>query len=169
MTTATTSPTAATPEARTSPLAVGDTAPDFTLQNQDRADWKLADAVKKGPVVLCFFPFAYTGVCGTEMKCISHEMAQWTKKGITVVGISCDSPFTLKSWAQAEGFQHTLLSDQHRAVCKSFGIYWPEVNTTRRATVILDKSPDGKGKVKHIEVREPGDAMNFKEILATIS
>ena len=93
---------------------VGDAVPDFSLQTQDRADWRLADAVKSGDVVLCLFPFAFTGVCGTEMKCVSQEMSAWQKKGAQVVGVSCDSPFVLKAWAEKEGFGHTLLSDQHR-------------------------------------------------------
>lgn len=154
--------------ARSLPVAAGESAPDFTLQNQDRQDWKLADALKKGDVVLCFFPFAYTGVCGTEMKCISREMAEWQKKGAQVVGISCDSPFVLKAWAAAEGFAHTLLSDLHRNVCKAYGIYWADMNTTQRATVIIGRSADGHGTVKWVQTRQPGNAMNWDEVLAKV-
>lgn len=153
---------------RSLPVAAGDAAPDFTLHTQDRQDWKLADALKQGDVVLCFFPFAFTGVCGTEMKCISKEMAEWKKKGAQVVGISCDSPFTLKAWAAAEGFTHTLLSDQHRNVCKAYGIYWADMNTTNRATVIIGKNAEGRGKVKWVQTRQPGNAMNWDEVLAKV-
>ncbi|MBX3405801.1 MAG: redoxin domain-containing protein [Phycisphaeraceae bacterium] len=156
------------PPARSLPIAAGDAAPDFVLQNQDRQDWKLAEAVKKGDVVLCFFPFAFTGVCGTEMKCISGEMAEWQKKGAQVVGVSCDSPFVLKAWAAAEGFSHDLLSDQHRNVCKAYGIYWADMNTTQRATVIIGRSAEGRGKVKWVQTRQPGNAMNWDEVLAKV-
>lgn len=153
---------------RSLPVAAGDAAPDFMLQNQDREEWKLADAVKKGDTVLCFFPFAFTGVCGTEMKCISREMAEWQKKGAQVVGVSCDSPFVLKAWGAAESFTHTLLSDQHRAVCKAYGLYWADMNTTNRATVIIGRGPDGHGKVKWVQTRQPGNAMNWDEVLARV-
>ena len=154
---------------RSLPVAAGDAAPDFTLQTQNREDWNLAEAIKKGDVVLCFFPFAFTGVCGTEMKCISSEMAEWQKKGAQIVGVSCDSPFTLKAWAAAENFAHPLLSDQHRSVCKAYGIYWADMNTTNRATIIIGKSADGRGSVKWVQTREPGKGMNWDEVIAKVA
>lgn len=154
---------------RSSPLSTGDTIPDFTLQTQDRAEWKLSDAVKKGDVILCLFPFAFTGVCGTEMKCITKDMQDWHAKGAQVVGLSCDSPFTLKAWAAAEGFSHTLLSDQHRAVTKALGTFWADMNTTSRATVVIPKNPAGLAKAKFVEVRQPGNAMAWDKVLAMIA
>lgn len=148
------------------PIAVGEPAPDFTLPDQNRADWKLADALKKGDVVLCFFPLAFTGVCSVEMKCITDEMNKWQAKGATVVGISCDSFATLKAWADANGYKHTLLSDIHRSVCQAFGLYWPDLNVAHRGTVVIGKSAEGAGKVKWVQSREPGNAMSFDDVLA---
>lgn len=156
-------------KSRDKSIGIGDEAPDFTLQTQDRADWKLSDAIKKGDVVLCLFPFAFTGVCGTEMKCVSQEMAVWAKKGAQVVGVSCDSPFTLKAWAEKEGYQHTLLSDQHRSVTKALGLYWSDMNTTQRGTVVISKSAEGSGKVKFVQARQPGNAMKWEDVLQVIS
>lgn len=154
---------------RDSAIAVGEVVPDFVLQTADRKDWSLAENVKHGDVVLSFFPFAFTGVCGTEMKCISREMDDWMRQGATVVGVSCDSPFVLKAWAEKEGLTHTLLSDQHRAVTRALGLYWAEMNTTGRGTVIIGKSPEGRGKVKWVQTRQPGSAMNWDEVLAVIA
>ena len=150
-------------------IGEGEIAPDFTLLNTSRAEWKLSDAIKKGDVVLCFFPFAFTGVCGTEMHCVSKELATWTAKGAQVVGVSCDSTFTLGAWAAAEGYKHTLLSDQHRQICRAYGLYWADMNTTHRGTVVIGQSPDGKGKVRFSQSREPKDAMKFGDILAMIA
>src|SRR5689334_19208022 len=94
---------------RSAPITAGDPAPDFTLKDQNRADWTLSDQLKKGDVVLCFFPLAFTGVCSTEMKCVNDEIAQWQAKGAQVVGISCDSFATLKAWADQLGLKQTLL------------------------------------------------------------
>jgi peroxiredoxin len=154
---------------RTALIQAGETAPDFELDTQERQKWRASDAIKKGDLVLCFFPFAFTGVCGTEMKCISKDLADWSKKGATVVGVSCDSPFVLKAWAAAEGFKHTLLSDQHRAVTKAYGLYWGDMNTTKRGTVVIERSADGTGKVKWSEGREPGNAMKWEEVLTKIA
>lgn len=151
---------------RNTPIAVGDPAPDFTLKDQNRGDWKLSDAVKKGDVVLCFFPLAFTSVCTTEMKCVNDEMAKWQSKHATVIGISCDSFATLKAWADSLGLKQTLLADMHREVCKAYGLYWADLNVSSRGTVVIGKSADGAGKVKWVQAREPGKAMNPEEMLA---
>ena len=154
---------------RTAPIGAGEEAPDFVLQDQDRKEWRLSDAVKKGAVVLAFFPFAFTGVCGTENKCITAEMAAWQKKGAQVVGVSCDSPFVLKKWAAEEGFKHTLLADLHRAVCRAYGVYWPEMNVAGRGTVIIGKSETGRGKVKWAQKRDVPKAMDWSQVIAAIA
>jgi peroxiredoxin len=151
---------------RNAPIAVGDIAPDFTLKDQNRGDWKLSDAVKKGDVVLCFFPLAFTSVCTTEMKCVNDEMDKWQSKHANVIGISCDSFATLKAWADSLGLKQTLLADMHREVCKAYGLYWADLNVSSRGTVVIGKSSDGIGKVKWVQSREPGKAMNPEEMLA---
>jgi peroxiredoxin len=153
---------------RATPLAVGDVAPDFTLLDQDRKEWKLSEAVKKGDVVLSFVPLAFTGVCGTEMGCIAKDAATWQGKGATVVGISCDSFATQKAWAEKEGYTQRLLADMHRQVCKAYGLYWADLNVSQRGTVIIGKSADGKGKVKSSQAREPGKAMDWDSVLASL-
>ena len=147
-------------------IRAGETAPDFELPTQTSGKtWKLSDALKGGDVVLSFFPFAFTGVCGTEMACITKDLAQFAAKGATVVGISCDSPFALNAWAQQLGLNHTLLSDAHRKVCKAYGLYWPDMNTTSRGTVVITRD----GKVKWSQKREPKNAFNEQELLAQVS
>lgn len=154
---------------RESVIQPGETAPDFTLKTQDRADWSLSDAVKKGDVILCFYPLAFTGVCGTEMNCITKDLAQWTAKGAQVVGVSCDSFAANKAWAEQQGFKHTLLCDMHRNVCKGYGLYWPDLNVAKRGTVVIAHDPSGHGKVKWSESREPGNAMNWEDVLTRIA
>lgn len=150
---------------RSSVIAAGEVAPDFTLDTPSRDKWTLSAALKKGDVVLSFFPFAFTGVCGTENQCLSKEVEHFAGKHATAVGVSCDSPFALKAWAEQMGFKHTLLSDQHREVAKAFGLYWPEMNTAARGTVIVGQD----GKVKWSQKREIPKAFNMDEIMAKIS
>lgn len=154
---------------RDTPIAVGATAPDFMLKDQNRNEWRLSEAVKKGDVVLCFFPLAFTGVCGTEMKCVNDEIESWQQEGAQVVGISCDSFATLKAWADQLGLKQTLLADMHREVCKAYGLYWMELNVSSRGTVIVGKATDGHGRVKWVQAREPGKAMNWEEVLTWLA
>jgi peroxiredoxin len=152
-------------EPREKPISQGEAAPDFTLKDQHRAAWHLADAVRKGDVVLCFYPLAFTSVCSTEMKCVNDEMDNWREKGATVVGISCDSYAAQKAWADSMGFQQTLLADMHRQVCRAYGLYWPELNVSSRGTVVIGQNLSGKGTVKWVQAREPGKAMSIDEVL----
>jgi len=149
-------------------ITAGDVAPEFTLLDQHRKEWKLSDAIRKGDVVLCFFPLAFTDVCGTEMKCVDAEMNEWKNKGAEVVGISCDSFATLKAWSEASGFKQPMLADMHRKVCKAFGLYWPELNVSKRGTIIIGQSDDGVGNVKWSQSREPGQAMTWDEVLGNL-
>ncbi|MBS0196433.1 MAG: redoxin domain-containing protein [Planctomycetes bacterium] len=153
---------------RSSPIAVGESAPDFTLTDQNKGEWSLAEHVKKGDVVLCFYPLAFTSVCSTEMRCVSDDFSKWSGKGSTVVGVSCDSFAANKAWAEKEGYKHTLLSDIHRSVCKAYGLYWPELNVANRGTVVIGKDASGKGKVKFVQARQPGNAMKWEDVLAMV-
>ncbi|GJQ31104.1 MAG: peroxiredoxin [Phycisphaerae bacterium] len=153
---------------RATPPAVGEIIPDFTLPTQDRKDWRLSDAVKAGDVALCFVPFAFTGVCSTEMKCISDDVKTWSGKGATVVGVNCDSMFVNKQWAEKEGYTHTILADLHRDVVKGLGLHWADMNVSQRATIVVGKNADGVAKVKYVQTREPGKAMNWNDLLAML-
>jgi peroxiredoxin len=150
-------------------IGVGEVAPDFTLLDQNRQEWRLSDAVKKGDVVLCFYPMSFTGVCGTEMKCVSAEVASWQAKGAQVVGVSCDSFAVQKAWSDAEAFKQPLLADMHRAVCRAYGLYWPELNVASRGTVVIGRSASGEGRVKWVQAREVKKAMDWQEVLAAMA
>jgi peroxiredoxin len=153
---------------RSSPITAGEVAPDFVLKDQNRNDWRLSDALRAGDVVLCFYPLAFTSVCSTEMKCVTSEMEKWTSKGAQVVGISCDSFAANKAWADQEGMKQTLLADMHRHICKAYGLYWADLNVSSRGTIVIGKAADGKGKVKWVQARQPGQAMNLDEVLASV-
>lgn len=147
---------------RENPIGVGDKAPDFTLPDQDRNDWTLSEALKKGEVVLCFYPLDFSPVCSTEMKCVTDEMGKFADKGAQVVGISADSFFAHKAWKDQLGLTQPLLADMHRAVCKAYGMYFPALNVAARGTVVVGKD----GKVKWVQAREIKNAMDVDEVLA---
>ena len=161
-------PTTTLPE-RKDALRSGDAAPDFTLLDQDRQEWTLSEAVRSGPVVLCFFPLAFTSVCSEEMGCVSRDFDRWSKENMQIVGVSCDSFATLKAWAEQSGYKHKLLADMHRAVCKGFGLYWADLNVAQRGTVIVETGPDGTPVVRWSEAREPGQAMEFDTVLRAVA
>ena len=153
---------------RETPIRIGEVAPDFTLKTQGREDWNLGEALKGSDVVLCFYPFAFSPVCSTEMQCLSEELDSWRSKGAEPVGISCDSFVVQEAWADTMGLKHTLLADMHREVCRAYGFYWPELNVSGRGTVVIGQSDDGRGQVKWVQRREIKDAMNRDELVAAL-
>jgi len=156
-------------KSRDNPITVGEAAPDFTLTDQNRQEWRLSDHVKQGDVVLCFYPLDFSPVCSAEMKCVTEEFEKWSGKGATVVGISCDSFFAHDAWAKSLGLKQTLLADMHRQVCKAYGFYWPDLNVASRGTVVIGRDPSGVGKVKRVQTREVKTALTAEDLLAALS
>lgn len=153
---------------RDNPISVGEIAPDFTLTDQNRIEWRLSDHVKRGDVVLCFYPMDFSPVCEAEMKCVTDEFERWSRTGATVVGVSCDSFFVHDAWARSLGLKQTLLADMHRQVCKAYGFYWPDLNVASRGTVVIGHDPSGVGKVKRVQTREIKTALTADDLLAAV-
>ena len=101
--------------------AIGDTAPDFTLTAHDKSLVTLSE-MRGDRVVLAFFPAAFTGVCTKEMCTFSEGMAVLGSGGVSVLGISVDSPFSNSAFAEANDISFPLLSDVHRETVNSYGV-----------------------------------------------
>ena len=102
-------------------LTVGQTAPDFTLPNTELKAQNLND-FSSNNVVLAFYPGAFTGVCTQEMCTLRDSMAKLNELKTQVVGISVDSPFANKAFAETNQLRFPLLSDTNRDVIKRYGI-----------------------------------------------
>ena len=139
--------TTATAPSETTPITAGTVAPDFTLPDSEKKDWKLADFAGKKPVALFFYPLDWSPTCSKENVCFSQDLSRFAKNA-EVVGISIDSPWSHKAWKEKAGLKHTLLSDMHRKVTKAYGLFHPGGNISQRATVLIDKT----GKVAWVKV-----------------
>jgi len=146
-------------------IKVGDPAPDFTLKDQDQKEVKLSDFRGKKHVVLAFYPLDWSPVCTGENKCLTDDFPSFQSSNAEVVGISTDSFFSHKAWADHLELKHRLLADMHRTVSKAYGLYFEPLNCAKRATVIVDKH----GKVAYVKVQEIKTARDDKEILAALS
>ncbi len=124
-------------------LAVGQPVPDFTLKNQDQKDVRLRDFRGKN-VVIVFYPLDWSPVCTNEHACFVNDMQKFQKLNAQILGISVDSVWSHKAWAEKLGIQYPLLADfQPRgAVGETFGVYMADKGITGRAIAIVDK--DGK-------------------------
>lgn len=137
-------------------LQLGDKAPDFELtQTPGQDPVRLSELRKSGPVVVLFFPLAWSPVCTQEL-CTLKDQHETYKDDLaaTVVGISVDSPFALQAWSQEQGFPFPLLSDFNRQVSRSYGSLYEEFfgmhGVAKRAAFVVD----GEGFVRYAEVLE---------------
>jgi peroxiredoxin len=151
-------------QAAASEVKVGDTAPDFTLKDQDQKDWTLSSLRGNKNAVLIFYPLDWSPVCTGENKCITDDFPKFEQANAEVVGISCDSFFSHKAWADSLGLKHKLLADFNRDVVKKYGLFFEPLNCGKRATVIVDKN----GKVAYVKVQEIKTARDDKEILEAL-
>ena len=133
------------------PVAVGQTAPDFTLKDQNQNDVKLSDFRGKN-VVLAFHPLDWSPVCSKEHACFADDLQSFHGVNAQVLGISVDSVWSHKAFAEKMGLQYPLLADfQPRgAVASQYDLYMPDKGITNRATVIVDK----QGMVRYVQVYE---------------
>lgn len=153
-------------------LNVGDKAPDFSLFNQDATKVKLSDFNDK-KVVLLFFPLANTTPCTKEMCTFRDELKQYEELDAQVLGVSVDSPFALKLWAEKNNYNFPLLSDFNKEVIAEYGVQYDTFlpdkfgfnGVAKRSAFVIDK----EGMIKYAEVLEnPGDQPDFNAIKETI-
>ena len=141
--------------AETKTLKVGDGAPDFTLRTGNREEWHLADFRGKKNVVLAFVPFAFSGVCSTQLPSYDAELERFKDVDTEVVSISMDSGYALNAWAKSMGTSFPLLSDFYPQgkVVDLYGLRH-QAGMSNRALIVIDK----EGVIRYIEVLDsPGD------------
>ena len=102
----------------------GDSAPDFTapLANGDIKSLTLSDELGDAPIVLAFFPGAFTGVCTDEMCTFQDRLSGFEDIGATVYGISRDTPFSLNEFRDQNDLSFGLLSDLNKEIIDAYGI-----------------------------------------------
>ncbi|MCU1574571.1 MAG: Redoxin domain protein [Micrococcaceae bacterium] len=119
--------------------AVGEPAPDFELVNQHGEPVRLSN-LRGGPVVLVFYPFAFSGVCTGEMCALQENLASFESASATLLAVSVDSKYTLRAYAEAEGFGFDLLADfwPHGQVAQRYGVFNPARGMAERGSFVLD-------------------------------
>jgi peroxiredoxin len=143
-------------------LDIGTHAPDFELSDQHGVKVALSSFREKKNVVILFYPFAFTGTCTGELclKAFQNDEVQ-------LLAISCDSVFTQRAFAEAQGYVFPVLSDfwPHGAISKQYGVFKEDRGCAIRGTFIVDKS----GILRWQVVNSMGDARNVTDYKAAIA
>ena len=151
------------------PIAVGQPAPDFVLKDQNQQEVKLSDFQGKKNVVLVFYPLDWSPVCTNEHACFVNDMKQFEQLSAQVLGLSVDSVWSHKAFAEKAGIRYPLLADfQPRgSVAEKFGVFLAEKGITGRAIAIVDKA----GKVawfKNYDIPVVPDIKEVAQALAQV-
>lgn len=123
------------------PISVGQAAPEFTLKDQSQKEVKLSDYKGKKNVVLMFYPLDWSPVCTNEHACVVNDMKKFDSLDAQVLGLSVDSAWSHKAYAEKMGIKYPLLADfQPRgAVADKFGMFLADKGITGRAIAIINK------------------------------
>ncbi|TMC23221.1 MAG: redoxin domain-containing protein [Chloroflexi bacterium] len=134
---------------QTKTLKVGDVAPDFVLKTAEKQDWRLSDFRGKKNVVLAFIPFAFSGVCSTQLPSYEAELNRFHDFSTEVVSISMDNTHALAAWAKSMHTTFPLLADFYPQgkVVDLYGVRHAN-GMAERALFVIDK----EGIIRYIEV-----------------
>ncbi|CAL9595651.1 Alkyl hydroperoxide reductase E [Actinosynnema sp. ALI-1.44] len=137
-------------------VEVGSQAPDFTLNDYNKQPVTLSSFRGERNVLLVFYPFAFSGICTGELCQVRDELATYESENVQVIGVSVDTPFSLKAWAEQQGYTFPLLSDfwPHGKVATEYGVFNEAAGLANRGTFLIDT----EGVVRYAEVNAPGEA-----------
>ncbi|BBX15961.1 peroxiredoxin [Mycolicibacterium duvalii] len=150
-------------------LAVGDSAPDFTLKDQNNQPVSLRDFRGAKDVLVVFFPLAFTGICQRELDYIRDHAVEFVTDRVATLTVSVGPSPTHKVWATQRGFTFPVLSDfwPHGAVSAAYGVFNEATGFADRGTFAVDRS----GTVRFADCRQPGqerDPAVWAEALAAL-
>lgn len=150
-------------------IAVGEVAPDFTLNDQNNEQFTLSSFRGSRAVLVIFYPLAFTGICTGELCAVRDDLSTFQNDDVQVVSISVDSVYSHKIFAEREGYEFPLLSDfwPHGAVAQLYGAFNEQAGIANRGTFLVDKD----GVVRFAELNGPGegrDANAWREAIAAL-
>ncbi|SEH43214.1 Peroxiredoxin [Halopenitus malekzadehii] len=152
---------------------VGDEAPDFAVPlaggaaYNDLDDFRLSDRIGDGPVVLAFYPAAFTGGCTEEMCTFSDRLSDFEALDADVYGISVDLPFAQNVWMETEDIDVPMLSDWDHEVIRKYDVVYGDmydrIEVAQRSVFVIDDD----GIVTYRWIRE-GENPDFETFVPEV-
>ncbi|HEX2078195.1 MAG TPA: peroxiredoxin [Longimicrobium sp.] len=154
------------------PLQPGDAAPDVTLPSAENQQVPLAGLWRDQPLVLMFFPLAFTSTCTEELCAVRDDMGSYSGLNARVAAVSVDSPYVLDRFRKEIGADYLFLSDFNREASRAFGVLreaplGPGLrHASDRATFVIGTD----GRVKYTwHSANPGLLPPFEEIKGALA
>ncbi|MBN2230902.1 MAG: redoxin domain-containing protein [Candidatus Thorarchaeota archaeon] len=146
-------------------LTIGSEAPDFTLWEASGKSVTLSEEIKKGPVVLVFYPADFSSTCQEELCRFRDVLVDYNSLGANVFGISVDGIFSHAAFKEKNDIQFPLLSDWEKTTIQDYGIVHENLagmtNVAKRSVFVIDTD----GTIVYFWVSEnPGKLPPFDEV-----
>ena len=139
-------------------------APDFTLPSTSGEKLTLS-TLRGKPVLLAFFPLAFSGTCTAELCDMRDHHEQFADRGVIVLPISVDSTYALKEYKAKHAMKLDLLSDFKREVSRRYGVLIEDRFYSKRAYFLIDAQ--GILRWAHVE-ENPSHRREDAELLGAI-
>jgi len=112
------------------------------MRDQFGQDVTLSSYRGSKAVAVVFYPFAFSGVCTSEMAGIRDRLAGFMTFDSEVLAISCDPTYALRIFADSDGLNFPLLSDfwPHGAVAKAYGVFNESTGAPQRSSYVVDRT-----------------------------
>jgi peroxiredoxin len=146
-------------------LGPGATAPDFSLANQHDEQIQMSRLLD-GPLLLVFYPYAFSGICSNELTELNDRLPSFREAGVRLAGISVDTMYALRVFAEQLGLEFDLLSDfwPHGAVAQQFNVFDARRGCAMRGSFLIKTS----GIIGWQVVNDPGSGRDLAAHLDAI-
>lgn len=125
-------------------VSVGDQAPEFKLINQFGEEISLSSFMGKKPVLLVFFPLAFSSICSGELCELRDNISMFENPNVELLAISVDSKFVQAEFAAQQGYSFNVLADfwPHGKVAQDYGVFLDKSGYAARSTFLIGLSGD---------------------------
>ena len=122
-------------------VTVGDPAPDFELRDQHGQSVRLSASRGSEAVLVVFYPWAFSGVCGGELRDLQEHRDDVLGDDVALLTFSTDPMYALRAFADQQGFTFPMLSDfwPHGTVASAYGVFSEEVGIALRGSFLVDR------------------------------
>jgi len=134
--------------------------------NQEKKEVKLSDFAGKKNVVLVWYPLDWSPTCTNEHVCFVNDMKAFETLDAEVLGVSVDSVWSHKAFAEKMGIKYSLLADFHPrgAMSEKYGVYLADKGITGRVIAIVNKA----GKVAWFKNYDIPVVPDLREVAAAL-
>jgi peroxiredoxin len=151
-------------------LDVGSVAPDFTLKSQHGEHITLSSFRGDKNVLLVFIPFAFSGICTSELTEIRDNLAAFEVDGVQILVITCDHFFANRAFSDRDGYTFPILSDfwPHGEVSTAYDTFNDDAGAPDRGTYVIDRAGIVRWKVQK-GIGDQRDLSDYRAALAELS